>query len=443
MTAVDAHKLSLSEASRLIRLRELSPSELLEALLRRIERLEPHIESWVTLDRERARATADTLAREAEAGRLRGPLHGIPVGIKDIYYTAGLRTTMGSPIYKDFVPSNDAATVARLREAGAVILGKTETTEFAAHDPAPTRNPWNLEHTPGGSSSGSAAAVSSGMCPASLGSQTGGSVIRPAAYCGVVGLKPTYDLISRSGVYPLSWSLDHVGFFTRTVEDAAIMLDVLSGRGNAFSDGPLGEVTPPRLGLLRGYFQDNAHEEVWEGFEEAVERLRDAGARVVETPLPASFGVVHAAHRAIFASEAASVHEEDYRDMRSDYRVNMRGLVASGLMVPASAYIRAQRIRGRFIRETAAILRDVGCLLTPSATTPAPRGLEYTGDPAFNAPWSFCGFPAITVPSGLTRDGLPLGIQLVGRPLDEGQLLVDARWCEEALGFQKAPRDPA
>lgn len=439
---MDAYKLRLSEASRLISLRDLSPSELLEAVLMRIDRLEPSIRAWVTLDQEGARAAADRLSKEVEADRLRGPLHGIPLGIKDIYYTKGLKTTMGSPIYRDFVPSKDAATVSKLREGGAVILGKTETTEFAATDPAPTRNPWNLEHTPGGSSSGSAAAVSSGMCPAALGTQTGGSVIRPAAYCGVVGLKPTYDLISRLGVYPLSWSLDHVGFFTRTVEDAAIMLHALSGKGNPFQDKPFREVTPPRLGLLGGYFQDNAQEEVWEGFEEAVEGLKDAGAEVVEAHLPASFDVVHAAHRVMMAAEAASVHEESFRTRGSDYRVKMRGLIASGLMMPASAYIRAQRIRVRFIRDMEAVMEDVAGLLTPSATTYAPHGLEYTGDPAFNAPWSFCGLPAITVPSGLTRDGLPLGIQIIGHPFHEDQLLLCAGWCEEILGFQETPRDP-
>ena len=439
---MDLHRLSLSELSRLIHAGEISPVQLLEDLLRRIERLEPAIEAWVTLDRGGASAAAGRLADEAEAGRFRGPLHGIPVGVKDIFYTEGLRTTMGSPIFSGFVPSSDADVVQRLRKAGAVILGKTETTEFASSDPAPTRNPWSLEHTPGGSSSGSAAAVSSGMCPAAFGTQTGGSVIRPAAFCGVVGMKPTYDLISRRGVYPLSWTLDHVGFFTRTVEDSAIMLGALTGMGNPFSDGPHGESEPPKLGLLRGYFQENAHEDAWRGFEEAVERLGDAGVVVVEILLPDSFDVVHAAHRVIMASEATSVHEENFRDRRMDYRVNIRGLIASGLLVPASDYIRARRIRSRFIGEAAAMLKDVSSLLTPSAPTPALRGLGSTGNPAFNAPWSFVGFPSITVPSGLTVDGLPLGIQLVGSPLHEDKLLADAGWCEEVLGFQKTPRDP-
>jgi len=439
--AVEAHELTISKASSLISSGGLSPIDFLEALLRRIDRFEPKIDAWVTIDREGAMEAAERLESEAEDGLIRGPLHGIPVGVKDIFYTKGLRTTMGSPIYRGFVPSHDAAAVAKLREAGAIILGKTETTEFALSDPAPTRNPWNTEHTPGGSSSGSAAAVSSGMCPTALGTQTGGSVIRPASFCGVVGMKPTYDLVSRVGVFPLSWSLDHVGFFTRTVEDAALMLGMFVKVGEPQGWKPSGDIAPLRLGLLRGFFEEHADEKVWNGFVDAVERLRCAGAEVAEVPLPPSFGVVHAAHRLIMASEAASVHQDNFRTRRDDYRVGIRGLVSSGLLVPASAYIRAQRIRGRFAREAEAALRGVDCLVTPSAPTPALRGLESTGDPAFNAPWSLCGFPTVTVPSGLTRDGLPLGMQLIDAHFRETHLLEIACWCEMALSFGKAPRD--
>jgi aspartyl-tRNA(Asn)/glutamyl-tRNA(Gln) amidotransferase subunit A len=443
MRAVEARTLTISEASSLISSGELSPVDLLDTLLRRIDRLEPKIQAWVTIDRERAMEAAERLESEAEECIIRGPLHGIPIGVKDIFYTKGLRTTMGSPIYMDFVPSHDAAAVAKLREAGAIILGKTETTEFALSDPAPTRNPWNTEHTPGGSSSGSAAAVSSGMCPSALGTQTGGSVIRPASFCGVVGMKPTYDLISREGVYPLSWSLDHVGFFTRTVEDAALMLGVFAKVGEPQGWKSSNDIAPPRLGLLGGFFEEHADIEVWNGFVDAVERLRDTGAEVAEIPLPPSFGVVHAAHRLIMASEAASVHQDNFRTRRGEYRVDIRGLVSSGLLVPASAYVRAQRIRGRFVREAEVALKSVNCLVSPSAPTPALLGLDSTGDPAFNAPWSLCGYPSMTVPSGLTRGGLPLGMQLIGGPYQEAHLLKVASWCERALGFEKAPRGSA
>jgi aspartyl-tRNA(Asn)/glutamyl-tRNA(Gln) amidotransferase subunit A len=439
---LDTHKLTISEASSLIRYGQLSPSDLLEGLIKRIDRLEPRLRAWVTVDREGARARSEELTREAEEGNLRGPLHGIPVGVKDIYYTAGLRTTMGSPIYRDFVPLRDADAVAKLREAGAVVLGKTETTEFALSDPAPTRNPWNPEHTPGGSSSGSAVAVSSGTCPATLGTQTGGSIIRPAAFCGVVGMKPTYDLISRRGVYPLSWSLDHVGFFTRTVEDAGVVLGAQAGGRVVPVGASLDECATPKLGILRGYFKEKAEEGVWEGFKSAVERLGDAGAELLEIPLPEVFGVVHAAHRLIMASEAASVHEELFRERRAEYRVGIRGLVSSGLLVPAHAYVDALRIRGAFIRKVRAMIGGMDSLVTPSAPTAALRGLESTGDPSFNAPWSLCGFPVITVPSGLNRDGLPLGVQLTGLPFQEIRLLRVAAWCEDALGFEKGPRSP-
>lgn len=438
---MEAHTLTISEASSLISSGELSPVDLLEILLRRIDLLEPKIDAWVTIDGEGAMEAAERLESEAEDGLIKGPLHGIPVGVKDIFYTRGLRTTMGSPIYRDFVPAYDAAAVAELKEAGVIILGKTETTEFALSDPAPTRNPWNTEHTPGGSSSGSAAAVSSGMCPSALGTQTGGSVIRPASFCGVVGLKPTYDLISRKGVYPLSWSLDHVGFFTRTVEDAALMFGVLSEVGEPQGLKPSGDIAPPRLGLLGGFFEEYADEEVWNGFVDTVERLKDAGSEVAEIPLPPSFGVVQMAHRLIMASEAASVHQDNFRKRRDEYSIGIRGLVSSGLLVPASSYVRAQRIRGKFIREADAALKSVDCLVTPSAPTPALRGIDSTGDPAFNAPWSLCGFPTVTIPSGLTRGGLPLGMQLIDGYFREAHLLEIAHWCEAVFGFGKAPRD--
>jgi len=221
--------LSLAAMITQIKRRRLSPVTLVESILQRIDSLEPTIKAWVTIDRK---AVIDEACRQQEEivqGKNRGILHGIPIGVKDIFYTAGVRTTAGSEIFENFIPDHDATAVARLKGAGAIVLGKTASTEFAFADPAPTRNPWNLEHTPGGSSSGSAAAVATCMCPAALGSQTGGSTLRPAAYCGVVGFKPTYGRISRYGVFPLSWTLDHVGFLTRCVQDAAILLGVLAG----------------------------------------------------------------------------------------------------------------------------------------------------------------------------------------------------------------------
>jgi aspartyl-tRNA(Asn)/glutamyl-tRNA(Gln) amidotransferase subunit A len=440
-----AFKLTVSEASRLIHGCMLSPSQLLESLLQRIEKLEPKLEAWVTIDEEGLIAAAKRYSKEAAEGKFRGILHGIPIGVKDIYYTAGMKTAAGSNILSNFVPSYDATTVAKLKKAGAIILGKTETTEFACFDPAPTRNPWNTKHTPGGSSSGSAAAVSAGMCPAALGSQTGGSTIRPAAYCGLVGLKPTYGRISRYGIIPVSWSLDHVGIIARTVEDVALLLEVLAGYdSNDASSSSLSvhayrsaidSLTPPRLSLLYEFFQEKSEEEVWNNFKETVKRLSSSGAMVVDTPLPRSFAAVHDAHRTIMITEAAAYHEETFRSHMTDYRPYLRGMIATGLLMPASTYLKAQRIRSLFIREILATLEGFDCFLMPATTTPAPAGLSSTGDPSFNSPWSFCGFPAITLPSGLTKDSLPLGIQLVGRPFEEERLLSVASWCEKILRF--------
>jgi aspartyl-tRNA(Asn)/glutamyl-tRNA(Gln) amidotransferase subunit A len=452
MSTLDPFKFTLSEVSRLIHSNELSPNELLESLLQRIDELEPRLKAWVSLDRQGAKKTANECSREAEKKCFRGLLHGIPVGIKDIYFTAGMRTTAGSKILADFIPSCDATTVARLREAGAVILGKTETTEFAVFDPAPTRNPWNTAHTPGGSSSGSAAAVSSGMCPAALGSQTGGSTIRPAAYCGIIGLKPTYGRISRYGIIPVSWSLDHAGIFTRTVEDAAILLEVLAGHDSKDPTSSSQPVSPyrravessslPRLGLLREFFWDNANDQVKKNIDKAAKVLGNAGAEITETALPKCFNVADSARRIVMETEIAAYHEETFRTRMMDYRPFLRRSIASGLLIPAVSYLKAQRIRSQFIREISASLKEFDCFLTPATTTPAPKGLESTGDPAFNWPWSFCGFPSITVPSAVTDNDLPLGIQLVGRPFDEERVLSIASWCEKVIGFGHEPHNP-
>jgi aspartyl-tRNA(Asn)/glutamyl-tRNA(Gln) amidotransferase subunit A len=433
-----AYNLTLTEASKLIRRGELSPRDLLEALLDRIESLESSLHAWVTIDVEGATTTAEKLSKEAENGEFRGTLHGIPIGVKDIFYTKGLKASMGSPIFHDFIPQSDAFVVSKLKKEGAIVLGKTETTEFALTDPAPTRNPWNTEHTPGGSSSGSSAAVSSGMCQLALGSQTGGSVIRPASFCGVVGLKPTYDLINRENVYPLSWTLDHVGFFTRSVEDSTLTLEAVTG--NEYFDDEIDY--SPQLGFLGGFFHDHADAKVWKGFEEAIEKLKNAGANVSEVELPPSFDLIQEAHRIVMASEVASVHEEFFKTRKEDYRIKLRSMISSGLLIPASAYLRARRMKTRIVRELEAVMKDYDCLITPSAPTPALKGLESTGDAAFNAPWSYCGFPTITVPSGLTADGLPLGLQLVDRFYNEGHLLNTAAWCEKALPFNSMPVTP-
>ena len=391
------------------------------------------IHAWVTINPYALEAAAK-IAEKKPKGRL----HAIPIGVKDIYYTAGLRTTMGSPIYHDFTPDYDADMVKQIKKQGAIILGKTETTEFALHDPAPTRNPWNTHHTPGGSSSGSAASVAAGMCPAAFGSQTGGSVIRPASYCGVIGVKPTYDLLSRGGVFPLSWSLDHIGYMTRTVEDGHYMLCALTETEKEWKI----REKPPKIGILRGYFKENAEPRVWEGYEKAIKRLWGEGADMTDAHQSPSFKHVADVHRVIMAAETAAAHEDNFKKKKPRYGDYIQGYISSGLLIPATVYLRAQRQRGKIIEDMVDLIKGYDCVVCPSTVDTAPEGLEWTGNPAFNAPWSLTGLPSITVPMGLSQNKLPLGLQLIGTPYNEWNLLEVAGWCEEKLRFDTRPRDP-
>jgi aspartyl-tRNA(Asn)/glutamyl-tRNA(Gln) amidotransferase subunit A len=276
------------------------------------------------------------------------------------------------------------------------------------------------------------------MIQLALGSQTGGSVIRPASYCGTAGFKGTYDLLSREGVYPLSWSLDHVGFMTRTVGDALLTLQTLKPDLKAGIEA----VNSPRIGLLSGFFKDEADDGVWRGFERAVGRLWGEGADFVDVRLPESFKMVPDVHRVVMCVETAAAHEDTFREQPEGYREYMRGFISSGLLVPGTAYLRAQRIRRTIINDILALLKDFDCLACPSTVDTAPEGLEWTGSPAFNAPWSLTGLPSITVPSGLCEDGLPLGLQLVGKPYSDIELLMVGKWCEERLDFPEGPKDP-
>lgn len=446
----ELHELTVYEAAQRIRQRELSPVALIQALLQQIERLEPKVQAWVTLNRSGALATAKQLEEEAQRGSIRGPLHGVPIGIKDIYWTAGIKTTCGSRIFTDHVPSYDATTVARLKQAGAIILGKTVTTEFATADPGPTRNPWHLEHTPGGSSSGSAAGVAARMVPAALGSQTGGSIQRPAAYCGVFGLKPTHGRVSNYGVFPVSWCLDHMGPLARTVTDIALVLQVLAGHDPmdpSTSRAPVPDYLQaiqraeraPRLGLVRQFYLERADPELRAHTEEMAQRLARAGAAVEEVKLPDSFKAVLAAHRTVMHVEAAAVHAELFRRHADLYRPKLRATIETGSLIPGMYYLQAQRIRRQFRNDMGQVFQRIDFLLAPAAPGPAPRDLTTTGDPSFNSPTSFSGLPALTVPSGLNAAGLPLAIQLMGPAFAEDRLLAAARWCEAALNVNLKP----
>src|ERR1700730_6832163 len=433
MDANEPADLSVSEASRRIADAALTPSALLEACLQRIAATDDAVHAWVSVDEPGARATARERTDEARAGRRRGPLHGIPVAIKDIFHVAGMTTTCGAAPPCHIAATADATSVARLRAAGAVVLGKVHTTEFAYFEPGPTRNPWNPAHTPGGSSSGSAAAVGARMVPLALGTQTVGSVLRPAAYCGVVGFKGTYDLIPTDGVVPLAWSLDHVGIFARRVAEVALAADVLAAR-------PLGVPAPrpPRLALVPELLE-RATPEVAALIRATADRFASAGATVREVALPSSFAGVHAAGRSVLEVEAAAYHEELYRAHAAHYRPRTRELIAGGLTRPAVVYARAQRARLAFRRDVMELLAEYDALLSPTAPSPAPGGLGATGDPWFCAPWSFAGVPAVSLPIGVSSLGLPHAVQLVGAAGHDAKILSVAAWCERVVSFDLAP----
>lgn len=444
-----SYSLTIVQAAEQLRARQLSPVDLVRSCLEHIDRLEPRLQAWVTVDRDGALAAARQCEDEIRSGQYRGPLHGIPVGLKDIFYTKGLKTTAGSPIYADFVPDYDATVVRKLREAGAIILGKAQTTEFAALKPSPTHNPWNLEHTPGGSSSGSAAAVAASMCPAALGSQTYGSTIRPAAYCGCIGLKPTYGRVSAYGMFALCWNLDHVGLFTRTVRDAAILLFVLAGDDphdpacatlpvpdyRSASFNPL----PPRIGLVRDFFLEKANDETQKHVEAIAEQFARAGAAVEEVRLPESFVGEPEAHFKMLYAEAAVSHAATYAQHRERYSPQMQDLIEKGKLISAAEYVTLRRHQQRFRHDMETLCQSVDVLLTPSTPAPAPKGLTSTGDPSFNGPASFSGHPSLNLPSGLSADGLPFGIQLMSAAFREDKLIAAGQWCEAVLDFRQEP----
>ncbi|MGD9722419.1 MAG: amidase [Pirellulales bacterium] len=450
MTERMTGRLSIAAAAQAIRARQTTPQALLEKCLAAIDRHEPAVHAWVAVDRTGAHRAADEAARELAAGRDRGPLHGIPLGIKDIVDVAGLPTRAGSPLTSPEPAAADATVVSRLREAGAVILGKTMTTEFACFDPSPTRNPWNLAHTPGGSSSGSAAAVSLGMCFAAIGSQTGGSITRPASYCGIAGCKPTFGRTSRAGVLPVSFHLDHVGTMAGTAADCGLLLAAIAGRDEhdaASSPRPrLGAmraiaaaVAPPRLGIIWPYFFEQCDGEVAERTRAAVHSLAAGGATLVELPLPRGWDRVHELHRRIYFAEAADVHRRMFGAPRPGYSPTMAALLEEGFATSLADYQEALRQQVGFRHEMAALLAAVDSLVTPATPTAAPADLTTTGDPQFNSPWSYAGVPTVSIPCALTAAGMPLAMQVVGLPWSEEQLLSVAAWCEEVLAFDALP----
>lgn len=447
---------TIAKAAEQIRSGEVSPLDLVEFCLSRIEQYEDRIHAWVLVDADGARAEAQRQAEMLELGFELGPLAGIPIGIKDIIDVAGWPTKAGSPLREGHVAKADAPLVRYLRDAGAIILGKTVTTQFASFDPPPTRNPWNLDRTPGGSSSGSAAAVALGMCMAAIGSQTGGSIIRPASYCGVAGLKPTFGRVSLDGVVPLSPQLDHAGPIARCVDDLFAIFgtignifEMLTAKPSVYpfnhqSFDPFGfenlgsEPPPRRFHAIESYFMENATPEVRSITRLVLAKLQDAWSEEQTIRLPASFDEVHVQHYRVMAYGAAEYHRRDYEANQAAYAPNIAKLIEDGLATPREDYLTALEHRRRFQEDVDAMLSGGSIAVMPSTSTTAPS-LDTTGDPKFNSPWSYSGHPSITIPCGITADGMPCGLQLIGSRNCEAKLLQAATWCEERIGFKHHP----
>ena len=456
----EPHWLTASEASRAFAARQLSPVELLTALLGRIDALDPKLHAFIHLDADAAMEAARTATKEIAAGRIRGPLHGVPVGVKDIIDVAGLPTTGHSKILVNNIAAADAVVIQKLRQAGAIILGKLATHEFAIGGPSfdlpfpPARNPWNPDHHPGGSSSGSGAGVCAGLFPVALGTDTGGSVRNPASVCGIVGVKPTYGLVSRRGVFPLSFTLDHIGPLTRTVADTALMLDAIAGYdpddpGSAPTQsrhfGRLLDrgVRDLRIGFVRHFHETDtpAHPEVTAALEDVARVLQAEGAEVRSVTLPAltEFAGIN---RVILCSEAWSIHAPWLRERPGDYGQLARRRLLPGAFMTAGDYVGAQRRRLQLIAAVEDVLRDVDVLLCASSMDPASR----LDDPAETSrtyprqartPFNVTGHPALAMMAGLASNGLPVSVQFAGRYFDDATVLRVAAAYERATPWHK------
>jgi Asp-tRNA(Asn)/Glu-tRNA(Gln) amidotransferase A subunit family amidase len=418
----------------------LKAADLAEAAIARIEATEPEIRAFAWFDPEFVRAQAKALDAHRGTGRPIGPLHGLPVGLKDIIDTARIPTENGTALDAGRVPREDAFVAARLKAAGALILGKTATTELAFFAPAPTRNPVDPGHTPGGSSAGSAAAVAAGQAPLAVGTQTAGSVIRPAAFCGVVGFKPTFGAIPRTGILAQAPSLDTVGVFARTVPDAALLAETLYGhdpRDRATAPAPAPRLfetatarppLPPVFALVRPPGWDEADPDTRAALEELAAHLGD---QCFEVPLPAAFAEAAEARKRINLAELAKCYHPYERRGRDALSEPLRSAIDAGQAIPARDYIAALDWPEVLNAALDQIFTRCDAILAPAAPGPAPEGLGSTGSPIFNGLWTLCGTPAVTIPVIEASNGLPMGAQLIGRRGDDGRLLRTARWLME------------
>lgn len=420
--------LSATEAAAAIAAGKLTSEALVRACLERVARREEEVRAWAYIDP--AQALEEARRRDRETPRSR--LHGIPVGVKDVIDTCDMPTEYGSPIHRGHRPACDAACVAQVRERGGVILGKTVSTEFATRHPGKTRNPRNLAHTPGGSSSGSAAAVADGMVPIAFGTQTSSSIIRPAAFCGVIGYKPTFNLINRAGLKFLSESMDTIGTLTRTVADAALIVEELSGMAPT-SFEPVAALRP-RIGCCRTPYWDQADAATHAALDDAARRLSAAGGNVEEVALDDEFGALARTQIEVSSYEFFRALTHERTRFPALISESLTARIADGGKVTRALYeagrARTDRCRGRIAER----FRDYDVLLAPSAPGEAPHGLERTGEPIFGLMWTLLGLPCITIPSGTGPNGLPLGVQLIGPYGGDAGLFLAAEWVCRALG---------
>lgn len=414
----------------------LGMSDYVAQLQAHFEQREPQIRAFVHEEGrfDRLRREARALERRYPEPEMRPPLYGVTLGVKDIFHVSGLPTRAGSKLPESQFQGREAAVVTALKKAGALVLGKTVTTEFAYFAPGPTRNPHNLAHTPGGSSSGSAAAVAAGLCPLALGTQTIGSVNRPAAFCGVVGFKPSYDRISRDGVIPLSPSLDHVGLFTRDLFSMTLAASLVLARWRP-PDLPRDAASVPVLGIPSGPYLQRASAEGLAHFQTTCAKLVRAGFEIKEVPAMPGFEAIEVRHTALMAAEAAQVHEAWFAKFDHLYHPKTAALLTRGATVSAIDVAAAREGRARLRRELMDLMEGQGLdgWIAPAAPGTAPRGLDSTGDPVMNLPWTHSGLPSLTLPSGFDHEGLPFGLQLVGRWMSDERLLAQAAAVDNEL----------
>lgn len=463
MATTPLYYLSIAEAAELIRKKALSPVELTDAILARIEAVEPHVHAFATVLADDARSKAKAAEAEIQKENYRGPLHGVPIAVKDIIYSKGVATKAGSKQMKDFVPTEDATALARLRQAGAILVGKVVTHEFAyGVTSPPTNNPWNLDTVPGGSSGGSGAAVAAGEIPGALGTDTGCSVRNPAALNGITGVRATQGRVSTFGVVPLSWSIDTVGPMTRSVRDAALMLNVVAGwdaKDPGSSSAPVPDFTADlgkevkgfKLGVPRGYFAEHLHPDVKNALDVAIRKFTDLGMEVRELELSTA---KHAgnAFMGIIVPESAAYHQKWLHHAAAEYGIDVRLFVELGELMLAKDYLAAQKVRTLIREDFGRALGDVDILLTPTVAAPAAKrhghpifvNVKYPDGYVEDVFWAYCrltmpismaGVPTLAIPGGFSQEGMPIGLQLTGRAFDEQTVFRVAYAYQEATDW--------